>query len=515
MDLFFAIFGVGALVLAAISFTDPEARGILKRFDGMDLKVYATLTLAATATSLLAFDTVADHAFRPHEEAYFLALQGSAPPDGFHPLETQTLLRLIYQGVGSLLGSSPSTFVATALLLGIWSVPLLGMAVQLSTRRAWLGYAIATLLAIHPDATYWRGHALQIAPPFSAFALCALLGLVYAKGPNLRLAAGWIGWGTFTLALRPDLLGAVLATSAFPILRLGAQTFLKEAKHWGPLVGIGAVVLAVPTLQNASVALDREDYIWGLRFVLHHLSVPQVFQPISFGGFLLLFLAGVWLSTGKWPNASRQLSYGARAWLIIAAASLLPDLLFVEFGARHLLVTSTAALAVGGCGFAALWEAGPKLDLNDQAERRLRLALLILIAHGTLGCLIALHDQGVRYGDQTEAVPALPGIDRPDRLLSKQLGECGLYAGESWVCDSWERCHPIKDLRDPHQVRRMWDEHDGCVLWAVDDTCDDVSGVMNDWWTMVRGAYAWEPAGLLPVPHRHSHVEVYRLMGRP
>ena len=497
-------------------------------FSSRDLLVYLGLAVAAAMTSLGSFDAISNHAFRPHEEAYYFALQGEAPPEGWNPLETQVLLRLIYQGVGQVFGDSMTVFVGTALLLGLWGASLAGAAAQLMTRSRWIGYSLCVLLVLHPDLSYWRINAFQIAAPHSAFCLTLLLATIAARKPSPLSLASWLICASFAVALRPDNLGSVAASAAIPLL-LGPPGLQRQLRMWLPGFCIGAGFVLIPTLANIELAQNREDYHWGLAFLPTHLSVISAYRPLSSPGIALLITVGL-AGSARNQLMPPELRRVAIASALIMLCGLFPDILFGAFGKRHLLGSNTAGLLLALCGAGLLAHQGSNLAPGLAGRRGLNLVLVALLCSGAIGEIRDLRDLGSRYGDNTPYIPALPDTarptseldtdGRPSRSLPVDLEKCGLYSGETYICDPWAlnegaTCHPPKNLREPAEVRRLWDAQGGCVLWAVDDTCDDVSGVMADWWEMVRHLYRWQPVGILPIQERNSHVEVYRLIQRP
>ncbi|MBN92996.1 MAG: hypothetical protein CL928_02860 [Deltaproteobacteria bacterium] len=531
MELFSVVFGGLSAVLFGLCLWSPAARPLWSGITRRDLGVYGATLLGAVALSLFHFDAIGHHAFRPHEESYYFALQGEAPPGGWFPLETQVLLRLIYQGVGQVLGSTMTVFVGTALLAGLWSPLLMGLAAQLLSRRAWVGWCTAVLVAFHPDLSYWRVHAFQIAPPHVAFAATVLLSVLVARKPTGLHCTAWLVLGAFALFLRQDNLGAVVATAAIPALA-GQPGFLRHWKLWVPGFLLAAALLAIPTLHNISLAVDREDYRWGFRFLPYHLAVMEAYRPLTTPGILALVGLGLGFSfrLSRVAGPFSELQRACRAWAVFLPMGLFPDLLFSEFGARHLLGTTTAALALAATGTALVFESPWFAHTTQQRQRATRLVLGAMLLAGIGASWLEIVDQGRRYGDDTPEIPTLPGTERPTLVLDDsgeplatlppELKTCGLYSGETYVCDPWAEvpdavCHPPKNLREPDEVRNLWDQRNGCVLWAVDDTCDDVSGVMHDWWEMVRSMYQWEPAGILPIQERNAYVEVYRLVERP
>lgn len=531
MELFAVLFAGLTAVLFALSARSSEAQPVWSEVSRRDLLIYGATLSGAAVVSLFHFDAIGHHAFRPHEESYYFALQGEAPPGGWFPLETQVLLRLLYQGVGQVLGSAMAVFVGTALLAGLWSPFLMGLAAQLLARRAWVGWCTAALVALHPDLSYWRVHAFQIAPPHVAFAATALLAALVARKPTRLHCTAWLVTGAFALFLRQDNLGAVVATAAIPAIA-GEAGFLRQWKLWLPGFVLGAALLAIPTLHNISLAVDREDYRWGFRFLSYHLGVIEAYRPLTAPGMLVLvgLALGFSLRPDRPDGQRSELQRACLAWAVILPAGLFPDLLFSEFGARHLLGTTTAALALAITGIALVLDHPAVLSRSPQQQKVARWALGTLVLTACVSCWMEIADQGRRYGDDTAEIPTLPGTDRPELVLDSsgnavatlpsELATCGLYSGETYVCDPWAEvpdavCHPPKNLREPDEVRNLWDQRNGCVLWAVDDTCDDVSGVMHDWWEMVRSMYKWKPVGILPIQERNAYVEIYRLVERP
>jgi hypothetical protein len=519
-----------AFVLCVVLLCRGEVLSMLREELGKrDLAVYGGLLLCAAAVSLGSFDAIANHAFRPHEEAYFFALQGHSPPEGWNPLETQVLLRLIYQGVGLALGDSMGVFVCTALFLGLWGAALAGIAAQLLARRAWVGYALGVLLVLHPALSYWRINAFQIAAPHVAFTAALLLAAIAARKPSRLSFFAWLVWASFAVSLRPDNLGAVAGTAAIPLL-LGPPGLLRKPALWLPGVVVGAVLVGIPTLASIDLASNREDYHWGLSFLPTHLGVLSVYRPLTAPSLGILIVAILALCAAPRARMDESLRRTILAYAVIVLCGLFPDILFNAFGKRHLLGSSTAGLALVTTGSAAILALPAVQALSAARQRGVAMLLGAILCAGAAAEVADLRDLGNRYGDDTPHVPALPGTERPTspldsdgyhtRSLGAQFEACGLYSGETYICDPWgfqpgATCHPPKNLREPAEVRRLWDAQQGCVLWAVDDTCDDVSGVMQDWWEMVRSLYRWQPVGILPIHERHSHAEIYRLVERP
>ena len=518
-----------AIVLVLVLIGRGEVRQLLRdELSRRDLAVYGGLLICAVAVSLGSFDAISNHANRGHEETFRWALQGTQPEGGWNPLETQVLLRLIYQFVGSNLGDSWTVFVATALLLGVWGPLLAGVATQLLTRRAWVGYGLATLLVLHPGLAYWRVHAFQIAPPHVAFCGALLLAVIVARKPSMLSFATWLIWSSFAVALRPDNLGAVVGTAAIPLL-LGPPGLLRKPGLWLPGFLAGSVLLGIPTLANIELAQDREDYHWGLSFLPTHLRVLSAYRPLTSPTLGVLIVAILGLCAAPRAGMDKHLRQSVLAFAVIMATSLFPDILFATFGQRHLLGTSTVGLALVMTGSAALLELPRLRTLSETQQKACTLVLAALLCGGAISELLELKDLGQRYGDDTPMVPALPGTQRPTspldehgfhtRSLPKDLEHCGLYSGETYICDPWgyqpgATCHPYKNLRDKTEVRAFWDAQQSCILWAIDDTSDDVSGAYDEW-EMLRVLYRWKPVGILPISERNSHAEIYRLIERP
>jgi len=518
-----------AIVLVLALLRRSEVRQLLRdELSLRDLAVYTGLLVCAVAVSLGSFDAISNHAFRPHEEAYYFAMQGKAPPQGWNPLETQVLLRLIYQGIGSFLGHSLTVFVGTALLLGVWGPILAGVAVQLLTRRAWVGYGLAILLVLHPGLSYWRVHAFQIAAPHVAFCGSLLLAAIVSRKPSLWTFTSWLIWSSFAVALRPDNLGAVAGTAAIPLL-LGPPGLLRKPGLWLPGFLAGSVLLGIPTLANIELAQGREDYHWGLSFLPTHLKVLSAYRPLTAPTLGVLIVAILGLCATARSGMDERLRRSVLAFAVIMVSSLFPDILFTAFGQRHLLGTSTVGLALVMTGSAAILELPRLRALSEAQQKACVFVLTALLCGGAVSELLELQDLGRRYGDDTSHVPSLPGTQRPtspldehgyhSRSLPENLEHCGLYSGETYICDPWgyqpgATCHPYKNLRDKAEVRAFWDAQQGCVLWAIDDTSDDVSGAYDEW-EMLRVLYRWRPVGILPVSERNSHAEIYRLVERP
>ena len=482
-----------------------------------DVAAYVLLSLAAGGLSLLFFDAIDDHQYRAHEEAYHLAFQGQVPPNGWSPLETQPLLRAIYQAAGALFGHGNTVFVLVALATGTWATGLLGAAVQLLTRRRWVGYVTALIALLHPFATSWRPHAFHVAAPHALWAATLLGAVVVARKPTSVAVLAWLLVGGLATTLRQDQLFGVMATAAIPLLATGGDLW-RRPKLWAPPLLLAGGLLAAGLIPDMQAGVAREDFHFGLRFLPLHVRVIDAYRPLTYAPMIPLLAVGLWaaaaprdaLRNARVPVDLRQAARALR-WIMVAA--LLPDLLFMDFGPRHLLNTTHAGTALAVVGVAAA------LDVVGPGSRRtagIAAAAALFTAVGAL-CILDLQGLGARYGDPTQEVPRLPGTARPEGGVEIVPEDCGVFAGEASLCDEWKWCWPLKDLRDPDNVGRFWDEHNGCILFMVDISLDDTAGAVHEWWTMVRSIYDWEPVGVLDVPEEHSNrtVDVYKLLERP
>ena len=507
-----------AAVCVAAVLLRTDHREAWRGLNGRDVAVYAVLGVASGAFSLLFFDAIGDHQFRAHEEAYHLAFQGRVPPNGWSPLETQPLLRGAHQLVGAIAGHSIGIFVLVALATGTWSCGLLGAAVQLLTGRRWVGVATALVAFVHPFATYWRPHAFHVAAPHVLWAATLLLAVVVSRKPTRLSVLAWLLVGGLATTLRQDQLFGVVATAAIPLISTQGKLW-RTPKIWVPPMVIAAGLLAATIVPDMQAGVAREDFHYGLRFLPLHLRVGDAYRPLTYAPMLPLLALGLWASARPrdWLRNDAvppDLRAVARMFRWIMVVAVMPDLLFMDFGPRHLLNTTDSGIALGAVGVAALLQA-----LGDHpARRRAAMAAAVLLAGTIALSLVDLRDLGSRYGDPSQVVPLLPHMDdHPAGTVDIEPDACGVFAGEASVCDAWKWCWPLKDLRDPDNVGRFWDEHDGCVLFMVDVALDDTAGAVHEWWTMVRSIYDWEPVGVMDVPEEHSNrtVDVYRLLRRP
>ena len=274
------------------------------------------------------------------------------------------------------------------------------------------------------------------------------------------------------------------------------------------------MVAFVPDLR---AGVEREDFHFGLRFLPLHVRVLDAYRPLTYLPMVPLLALGFWAAgrpRESWRNVGvpTELRGAARGLRWIAVVALFPDLLFMDFGPRHLLNTTDAGIGLAVVGLAAV------LHVLEGRQRRVALGAgaLLLVGVGALS-VVDLADLGSRYGDGTQEVPGLPGVPKPEGEVTQNDEDCGVFAGEASLCDQWHWCWPLKDLRDPDNVGRFWDEHDGCVLFMVDISLDDTAGAVHEWWRMVRSIYDWDPVGVLPVPEEGTNrtVDVYSLRRRP
>jgi len=482
-----------------------------------DVVLYVGFGLASAGVSLLFFDAIGDHQFRAHEEAYHLAFQGQVPPHGWSPLETQPLLRGLHQLAGSTLGHSMAVFVAVALLTGTWSAGLLGAAVQMLTGRRWVGVATALVATVHPFSTYWRPHAFHVAAPHVLWAATLLLAVVVARRPTRLSVLAWLLMGGLATTLRQDQLFGVMATAAVPLILTGGALW-RDWRVWVPPMVVASGLLVATIIPDMQAGVAREDFHYGLRFLPLHIRVVDAYRPLTYLPMLPLFALGLWAaSRGReaWRNVGvpADVRHAARALRWITFVAVMPDLLFMDFGPRHLLNTTDAGIALGVVGVAGLAEV-----MDSRSTRNAVLGASAALLVGVVGLSVMdLQDLGSRYGDGTQEVPRLPGTAKPTGELTLTSDDCGAFAGEATVCDQWLWCWPLKDLRDPDNVGRFWDEHDGCVLFMVDISLDDTAGAVHEWWTMSRSIYDWDPVAVMEIPEEGTHrtVDVYRLRDRP
>lgn len=499
-----------AICVAAVVFRGDHREGWAGLRWG-DAVLYGALGVVSGAFSLVFFDAVGDHQGRAHEEAYILAFRGHVPPNGWAPLETQPLLRWAYQLAGSVFGHSMAVFVAFALFTGTWSAGLLGAAVQALTGRRWIGVVTAVVALVHPFATYWRPHAFHVAAPHVLWAATLLLAVVVARKPTRLSILAWLLMGGLATTLRQDQLFGVMATAAVPLIWTRGELW-RNWRLWVPPMVVAAGLLAVTIIPDMQAGVAREDFHFGFRFLPLHLRVADAYRPLTYLPMLPLLALGIWAASRvreSWRNAGvpSELRDTGRALRWIAALAVLPDLLFMDFGPRHLLNTSDAGIALAVVGIAA----------GGAVFGRVVLGVSATLVLGVVGLSVMdLEDLGERYGDPTQVVPPLPGVERPEGEVTLTSDDCGAFAGEAAICNDWAWCWPLKDLRDPDNVGRFWDEHDGCVLFMVDISLDDTVDAVHEWWTMTRSIYDWDPVGVIEVPGNvNRSVDVYRLRDRP
>ncbi len=489
-------------VVAALA--DKETWALLRGL-GRHWLGYAALTAVAAAASLGFFDAIDAHAFRAHEEALHFIFTGQSSVGDFHPAELQTLVGHYYGALGSF-GSSMGLFVTGALGLGLWGVPLAGIAAHLLSRRPEVGLLTAALLALHPSLAYWRVHAFHVAPAHSAFCATLLFAVLVLRNPSRRAFAAWFLLGALTCFIRLEYSGAVMATAAIPLL--GQPELIKRVGTWLPGLLVAAVLLLLPVREVLAAAEQREDYRTGLRFLWLHAPMWPAYRPLSSWGLGLPFLLGIGVIFGL-PKSEHRRTAGAL--LTIVLLGIFPPLLFTDFGARHALPATTAGIALAVLG-GLLFLSVPR----QQGLRRVAMALLLISA--TAGSLGDLSELGRRYGNQDTGTPAVAGVERPTGPMPEGWVDCAIYSNDPTICDASPNCHPVKDMRDPVLVRKRWDGYGGCVYWAVDGQLDDVAGVQHEWWPVVQRIYPLEPAGVIPLRRsgeQQLQAEVYRIVERP
>ncbi len=476
---------------------------------GRDWCVHGALASLGAWVSLHHFDAIANHAVEHHEETLVFAFQGIAQPGTLHPLEVHPLLLAIYTGMGQLTGGHMAWFVATALLLGGLGSVFAGAAAQLLTRKAWIGWTLALLLALHPSLAYWRVQGFHVAPPHAAFCATLLAAVLVSRKPDLPNLSAWLVLGGFTLSFRPELAGAVVGTALLPLL-CGPKRWWADIKGWLPGLLASALLLAPTLVSQLGAVSEREDYWTGLRFVPIHLGVAEFFQPVTFLPILIASTAAVLALFLLGTRDDRRL--GA-ALLLAAGLGLFPAICFSGFGPRHLLPVTTVLLLLLACGLGVA-------TVGSGSRRTALTALgLVLVAWGGVSSWGVLQDMGNRYGIDTSYVPSLPDTERPsgDLLLNPNL--CFSYSGSEKICSDWRLCLPPKDLRDPVRVRERWNDSPGdCVLWALDDREDDVRGVRHESWMILRQLYDWEPVGVVVFEEDgglERRAEVYSLRETP
>jgi hypothetical protein len=506
---YIAITVVAALAVAA----HPGLRPVWKELRLRDLAVYGGLTAAAVGVSLGYFDAVGNHAWRPHEEQLWWAFKGEPPPDGvWHPLETQVLLRMFYEQVGRMAPQTIGPFVTAAMILGTGGVVLAGAAAQLLTRRPGIGYATAAILVVHPSLAYWRTNAFHIAPPHAAFCATLLCAVLVARKVDFRTCAAWMICGSLTLFLRMELTGAVVGTAAIPLF-CGPRAGFKQVRAWLPALVIAGALLAWPMMENLELAAQREDYRTGLRMIPFYLQIPELWLPMTSLGMTALMALGLFAAAPRSP-VDPQLKAAARAMSVLVVLGVLPTITFMSFGQRHILASGTAGAILACIGPAALGSI-PRLKPH---ARLLQIGAVGLGIAVVASSHTVLSDWGSRYGTSLgQQVPLLPGHVAPRGVPDFDKTWCATYSSHGAACDSWFRCHPPKDLTDPHLVRDRWDHHNGCVVWGIGRSDGEVAGARHEWWTVVRGMYEWEPLGTetYEEPGYVSEIHIYRLKERP
>jgi hypothetical protein len=510
---------LAALCVAAVVLR-ADHRDAFAGLTWKDVAGYIAVGPASAAISLLFFDAIGAHQFRAHEEAYHLAFLGRVPLGGWTPMETQPLLRAVHQAAGGVFGQGMAVFVAVALLTGTWSASLLGAGSQMLSGRRWVGFATAGIAALHPFATYWRPHAFHVAAPHVLWAGTFLLAVVVARKPTRLAATAWLLVGGLAVTLRQDQLFGVMATAAIPLVLTGGDLW-RRPRIWGPAMLVATALLVAAIVPDMRAGVEREDFHFGLRFLTLHLSVLDAYRPLTYLPMLPLLALGFWAASRprealRNTSVPPDLRRAARALRWITLAALLPDLLFMDFGPRHLLNTTDAGTALALVGVAAALHVIRTENRDGPRKKVFAAVALTLVVGVAFLSVVDIADLGSRYGDGTQVVPELPGVTRPTGPLEPAEEDCGVFAGEAAICDQWQFCWPLKDLRDPDNVGRFWDEHDGCVLFMVDISLDDTAGAVHEWWRMVRSIYTWDPVGILDVPGGSNRtVEVYRLRNRP
>lgn len=512
MEVYALVFAATALVVSILAVVRPGNREVWRSVRWFDLLVYLLLGAAGVAVSLVHFDTIGNHAWRPHEEALWFALRGQVPPEGWHPLEVQTLVRLVYRGIGATVGTSIQVFGITALVFGSGGVVLAGITGQLLTGRRLVGVGVAVLLVFHPTLAYWRTNAFHVALPQAIFAGVLLAAVMVARRPDRLNTAAWLVLGSLCLYLRQEQLGAVVGTAAIPLL-CGQSDLPKRWRIWLPGLVVAVVLLVVPSVETLSLAAEREDYRMGLRFLPFYAVNPELWEPMSRPGLAALTALGLFAALPR-TRVAPDLRDASRGLWPVALLGLLPPILFISFGQRHLLATSTAIALLAMVGGAAL--------VSHPGLQRWRVAAITLVAGlvvmTALDSWARLADWSPRYSqtDQTR-VPVLPGVPVPSGPPEFNPDTCATYASAWQLCSEWYWCHPPKDLTDPTLVRARWDELGGCVVWAVDETDGQVAGARHEWWTVVSRMYRWEPLGRVALEDNGYEVDIhlYRMTERP
>ncbi len=501
-----------ALVVTIALVVRRSNREVWRALRWRDLLVYLALVAAGVGVSLVHFDSIGNHAWRPHEEALWFALRGQVPPEGWHPLEAQTLVRLLYRGVGAIVGTSIGVFAVTALVLGSGGVLLAGLAGQLLTGRRWAGYGVAALLVFHPTLAYWRTNAFHVALPQAVFAGVLLAAVLVARRADRLNVAAWLILGSLCLYLRQEQAGAVLGTVAIPLL-CGQADLPRRWRVWLPGLVVAVLLLALPTVVTLDLAADREDYRMGLRFLPFFLANPELWEPMSRPGLAGLLVLGL-AAAVPFAGAEPELRRAAWGLLVVAVLGLLPSILFISFGQRHLLASGTALAILAMVGACAL-VAHPRLQRWRVSALTLAVGLVAMSALEGWGRLM---DWSPRYSQtQTTRVPELPDTRPPSGTPTFDPDTCATYASAWQLCGEWHWCHPPKDLTDPALVRARWDQLGGCVVWAVDETDGQVAGARHEWWTVVSRMYRWQPEGRVLLDDNGYEVDIhlYRMTERP
>jgi len=509
---------VAALLLASAaaiaSLSLLKDRVVLEKTGLPELKslvVYAGLLALGTLVSVAAFDTFENHAFQSHEDQVLDAFKGALSQQMSSPLEVPVLARMFYSSVGRLVGAGDDPmplFVCTAILLGALGGLFAGFATSLLTRKPWTGWLLALLLVFHPTLAYWRVHAYPIAPSHVVFCATLLAAAIVVRAPTRRAFLAWFLLGALTTFLRIESAGPVIATAALPLF-CGQYRMLKQVRVWLPPLLLAAGLLAFPLLEIYQLIAEREDYRVGLRFLTLHLPLWEVYAPLNEPSLILLFAAGV--ASVFLPHEQAPL---ARGLLTLTLLSLLPSILFVDFGPRHALPATTAGLMLCAVTTSRL------LPASRLWRTVLGLSLGTLLLLSCMSVWGDLSELGTRYGlSQNDDVTGIPGLERPRNPMPDGWERCAIYSDLMYVCETYRRtCHPVKDWRDPVLIRKRWDELEGCVLLGVDVRSAAVRGIQHESWPIVEKLYPLEPFGRLQLPPKDQwepYVDFYRLKERP
>lgn len=494
------IAAVFLLVLLAWALAPPQEG---RRWVALDVVVYAALLAAGAGVSLLAFDAIDQHAFRAHEEQLHALFSGTAPPEGYHPAEVQVLIGWLYTQVGQRFGTGMDVFVKTAYLLGSPGIVLAGLAAHRLTGSRAAGYLVGALLVLHPTLAYWRVHGFHVAPAHAAFCGCLLGAALVADKPTVLRFCAWFGLGTLTAFLRMEYGLAVAATAAIPLLG-GAAGALKKPWLWLPPLIVCALALGGHQRMMVGLLAEREDYRLGVRFLWLHLPLTAPWRPLaSLGG-----LAGVAAALLACRHAGVR---GRIAGLALTAVGGMLPLVFMDYGGRHLLPSTTAGLVLCVVGLRALSEGPERLRIAQVAG----LVFCVGVAQASVSDLASM---APRYGDQSGDAPEVEGLARPSGDMPDGWTECAIYSNAMDICDASPNCHPLKDLRDPALVAQRWDDYGGCVYWAVDAQLDDVAGAQHEAWPVLQHLYPLEPVAemaLQPRGELRPNALVYRIAERP